>query len=99
MNKIDSRGIGFMYKFKKKENPNIFQRYYDLYDINLDKVCIAESVPILKIIPLNYVPNNLYYNENLRLKLKISNLTKRKAKDFLLRLKIDYENAFTQNLE
>ena len=56
---------------------------------------IAESVPIIQITPLNYFPETLFYNENIELDLKVSNLSKNTAKGFRISLKIDYENAYT----
>jgi hypothetical protein len=56
---------------------------------------VAESVPALELTQLNFVPETLYYNENIKVNLKAVNFSKKTAIDFSVHLKIDYENAFT----
>lgn len=48
-NEVDSRGIGTLYKYIKRNNKNIFNQFYEKYDINLKEVIIAESVPLIVI--------------------------------------------------
>ena len=99
LNRIDSRGVGILYKFVKKDNPYIFEKFYEQHDINLEKVNIAESVPVIRIVNSNYINETLFYNENIKLRLRITNFSKRTAKSFKILLKIDYENAYTVSLE
>lgn len=94
-NEVDSRGVGTLYKFIKKYNPLIFEKYFDSYDMNLHQVEVAENVPIMKIFQQNYFPETLFYNENIMIELRALNLSKLAAQDFRVFLKIDYENAFT----
>lgn len=99
LNRIDSRGVGILYKFVKKDNPYIFEKFYEQHDINLESVNIAESVPVVIIENSNFINETLFYNENIKLRLRITNFSKRTAKNFKILLKIDYENAYTVSLE
>ncbi len=65
LNQINKRGIGNLYSYIKRDNPNIFQKYYNQHDINIENVVIAESVPIIHIKLMNFFPENLFYNENI----------------------------------
>ena len=99
INTVDSRGVGNIYKYVKKENPYIFEQYYLNNDINLDKIPVAESIPVIDMQSRNYCPETIFYNENVSLLYRITNFSKITAKDILLKVRIDYENAHTVNLE
>ncbi len=47
---------------------------------------------------INFFPDTLFYNENINLNIKIENFSKRIARKFTIKLRIDYENAYTIKL-
>ena len=59
----------------------------------MNDIEIAESVPLIEVAPNNYFPETLFYNENIFLDLKVTNFSKLTAHDFVVFLKIDYENG------
>lgn len=99
MNSVDSRGVSSIYHYIKKENPYIFEQHYISNDINLKAILVAESVPCIDIELKNYVPETIYYNENLFLEFRISNFSKIRARDLKIIIRIDYENSYTINYE
>lgn len=99
VNSVDNRGIGSIYKYIKADNPYIYDQYYITNDINLESINISESVPVINIENLNYCPETLFYNENVKIQYRLTNSSKSDAVDFRITVKIDYENAYTVNLD
>lgn len=99
LNTVDQRGISNIYKYTKRENPYFYERHYLSNEVNLFKIPIAESVPNTSIEVRNYVPETIFYNENLVIEYRMTNLSKICAKRPKLYFRIDYENAFTVNWE
>lgn len=99
LNTVDQRGVSTIYKYVKSENPYIYEKFYSSNEVDLFKIPIAESVPCLNIAQRNYIPETIFYNENLQLEYRIANFSKIKAEDIRVSLKIDYENAYTVSVE
>ena len=98
-NTIDTRGIGNIYKYIKADNPFIYEQHYTNSDLNLEKITVAESVPIINVQSRNYCPDILFYNENVKMQYRFTNSSKKEAIDFYITVKVDYENAYTVFLE
>ena len=98
-NSVDSKGVGKIYKHAKMSNPCIYEQYYSDNDLNLERIQIAESVPLIEIEALNYNPGILFYNEDIISQYRITNTSKSRATDVKISVRIDYENAHTVYLE
>lgn len=97
INTVDQRGISNIYKYIKKDYPFIYEKHYVVNEVNLYQIPIAESVPNTSIIVRNYVPETIFYNENINIEYRVTNLSKICSKKFKLHFRIDYENAYTIN--
>lgn len=98
LNTVDRRGVGSIYKYAKRDNPYIYEKHYLSNDVNLDFVRIAENVPAIGIEPRNYVPETIFYNENVLIQYRVHNRSKSRAVRFKVSVKIDYENALMVTL-
>ncbi len=94
INTMDQRGVSNIYKYIKKENAYIYEKLYTVNEVDIYNIKIAESVPNVSIQLKNYVPETIFYNENLLLEYKIMNVSKVKAEDVSVQIRIDYENAY-----
>jgi hypothetical protein len=95
INTVDQRGLSNIYKYIKRDNPNFYERHFQNCEIDIYKIPVAESVPNLSLSVRNYVPETIFYNENISIEYKITNQSKICAKQFKIHFKIDYENAYT----
>lgn len=92
-NALLSSGVSQIYRTINFRNPHLSGRYETQKTKEMMIIPIAESVPKIDISLLNYVPEIIHFNENLRLEYKVSNLSKRILKQVSLTVLVDFENA------
>lgn len=98
-NSVDSYGISEIYKEINEKNAFAYQKWESKKSRGLTAITIIESVPKLDVTLLNYIPQFVNFNENVKMEFKIINLSKRVVKDVIVMVCIDYENASSETFQ
>lgn len=98
VNRIDSHGIGLIYKYVKRDFPYAYEKYKKKKKLDLNELIITEHVPLLSLKVQNIIPQTVFFNETFHIKYLLVNVSQRKCKGITIRLKIDYENAVSYDI-